>query len=42
MLDLLSIEEEILTEKKKLYEALDYSENAKAASYPIEVRKSSR
>ena len=31
-------EEEILAEKEKLYEALEYSSNSKAAAYPEEVK----
>ena len=30
-------EEELLEEKKKMYEAIGYSENAEAAIYPKEV-----
>ena len=31
-------EEELLEERKKLYEAIGYSENAETAIYPKEVR----
>lgn len=37
--DLILAEEEMQAEKEKLYQALDYSEGAKVASYPKEVSK---